>query len=312
MSSGYADKWIEGRNNQCCDANYLHDWVKLYCSIDVPRSRVCPGHAAPFDYLCSSYFEPARDLIVWAPRGGAKTRLGAVATLLDLCHKPGISVRILGGSLEQSLRMWEHLLPDLVASASDLLLDPQKLLKKFAMTNASSAAVLTQSQKAVRGLRVQKLRCDEVEQFDAKVWEAAQLATRSRTCGETHVRGVVEAISTFHNPYGLMSKAIEAAEKPGSRMRVLKWCLLEVLERCPAERACGSCELWDDCQGVAKEKCDGYFPIEDAITMKKRVSLPMWQSEMLCRKPNTRGCVFPTFDTDVHVKPAPRRSTPAR
>jgi hypothetical protein len=88
-------------------------------------------------------------------------------------------------------------------------------------------------------------------------------------------------------------------------VRVIKWCLFEVLEKCPPERECGRCDLWDDCQGVAKERCDGYFPIDDAITMKKRVSLPMWQSEMLCRKPSTRGCVFPTFDPDVHVKPAP-------
>ena len=43
----------------------------------------------------------------------------------------------------------------------------------------SPAGVLAQSQRSVRGLRVQKLRCDEVELFDPAVWEAAQLTTRS-------------------------------------------------------------------------------------------------------------------------------------
>ena len=35
--------------------------------------------------------------------------------------------------------------------------------------------MLAQSQRAVRGLRVQKLRCDEVEMFNPSIWEAAQL-----------------------------------------------------------------------------------------------------------------------------------------
>ncbi len=38
------------------------------------------------------------------------------------------------------------------------------------MKNGAKAAVLAQSQRAVRGLHVQKLRCDEVEMFDPQVW----------------------------------------------------------------------------------------------------------------------------------------------
>jgi hypothetical protein len=89
----------------CRTDDELHAWVRLYTGLDVPRQPVCPGHDAPFDYLRYSYFEPASDLVVWAPRGGGKTRLAAVATLLDLLHKPPASVRILGGSLEQSMKM---------------------------------------------------------------------------------------------------------------------------------------------------------------------------------------------------------------
>ena len=74
-------------------------------------AAVCTGHAAPFDYLIRAYFEPASDQVVHAPRGGGKTRLAAVATLLDLLHKPGLSVRILGGSLEQSLRLRDRPAP---------------------------------------------------------------------------------------------------------------------------------------------------------------------------------------------------------
>src|SRR5437667_9578824 len=149
----------------------------------MPQAPVCAGHCAPFEYLCRAYFEPAEDLLVWAPRGGGKTRLAALATLLDLLHKPGCSVRILGGSLEQSLRMWEHLFPDLTRLVEPMLNSCAKATRRISLTNGSGAAVLTQSEYAVRGIRVQKLRCDEVELFKPHIWEAAQLVTRSISSG---------------------------------------------------------------------------------------------------------------------------------
>src|SRR3954463_13704524 len=147
----------------CRTPDQLHGWVRSFLGLNIPRRAICPGHDAPFDYLSSAYFEPAKDLLVWAPRGGGQTRLAAVATLLDLLHKCGCSVRILGGSLEQSLRMWEHLLPDVQRIAAPLLAERLRgaSARRLRMVGGGSAAVLTQSQRTVRGLRVQKLRCDE-------------------------------------------------------------------------------------------------------------------------------------------------------
>ncbi len=283
----------------CKSDDQLHAWVKLFCGLDVPRTPMCPGHNAPFDYLRRAYFEPSKDLVVWAPRGGGKTRLAAVATLLDLLHKPGTAVRVLGGSLEQSLKMWEYLLPDLVRVGRLLLPDgklPREGSRKIRLTNGSTAAVLTQSQRAVRGLRVQKLRCDEVELFDADVWEAAQLATRSTP----HAAAAIEAASTHHKVGGLMGRVIDAAADRDAA--VVRWCLLDVLAPCPAKRDCRSCVLHPECRGRAKERTSGFISIDDAVRMKGRVSIETWESEMLCRRPSTRGRVFASFDEDVHVR----------
>jgi len=116
---------------------------------------------------------------------------------------------------------------------------------------------------------------------------------------EMVVRGAVEAISTCHRPGGLMEKIIEQAGVTGTK--VLRWCVLDVLERCPAERVCATCPLYAECGGIAKKKCDGFLSIDDAIRMKSRVSAETWEAEMLCRRPTTRGCVFPRFDPLVHV-----------
>ncbi|HSI37185.1 MAG: hypothetical protein ACAI43_04240 [Phycisphaerae bacterium] len=286
----------------CADANSLYDWVTTHLGLKMPRTGVCPGHCSPFDYLAKAYLEPGADLVVVAPRGGGKTRMAAAATLLDLLHKPQTAVRILGGSLEQSLRVWEHLLPDLERLAKDHV--KGKLGgTRVTMDTGASAGVVTQSQRAVRGLRVQKLRCDEVELFDPRVWEAAQLVTRSRgpIDGDARtVRGAVEAISTCHNVGGLMERVIDRATAEGTA--VLRWCVLDVLEKCPEERVCATCALHPECQGIAKIKSDGFLRIDDAIRMKSRVSADTWDAEMLCRRPKTKGCVFPSFDPLIHVR----------
>jgi hypothetical protein len=235
----------------CRTADDLHSWIRLFTGLRIPRRSVCANHQAPFDYLRRSYFEPTTDQVVWAPRGGGKTRLAAVATLLDLLHKPRCAIRILGGSLEQSLRMWEHLLPDMEHLAKDLLVKKPRSSRRIALSIGSSAAVLTQSERAVRGLRVQKLRCDEVELFKPEIWQAAQLVTRSiQNSPEKTIAGSIEAISTFHRLHGLMHKIIEQAE--AAKTPIVRWCLLEVLEKCPPARDCKTCPLWEDCRGIAK------------------------------------------------------------
>lgn len=297
MKHSYTTSDLHRFTTPCGTAAELAAWVEYFCGISVPRIAVCPGHASPFDYLRLAYFEPTTDLVVWAPRGGGKTRLAAAATLLDLIHKPNCSIRILGGSLAQSLRMWEHLSVDLEQSAGPLM-KRHSVSRRVLLSNRSTAAVLPQSQRAVRGLRVQKLRCDEVELFDPQVWEAAQMVTRSSTDGS--IAGAIEAISTFHKQSGLMSRIVDGAMR--SNKHVIRWCLLEVLERCPTERECASCPLWDDCRGIAKTRCSGFFKIDDAIAIKQRTSVESWQSEMLCARPSVKGSVFPSFDPEQHVR----------
>ena len=295
----------------CATREDLHNWIKHHLGLSIPTEPVCADHTAPFDYLWAAYQNP-RDLVVWAPRGGGKTTLGAIATLLDLLHKPGCSIRILGGSLEQSLRMWEQLSPMIYQVAQDMLTGKDRA-RHLTLSNGSTAAVLTQSQRAVRGLRVQKLRCDEVELFKPEIWEAAQLTTRSKSAGEIKlpdgctqetqdIPASIEALSTLHEPFGLMQEIITSAQ--GRNATIIKWCLLDVLEQCPPQRECPACALHPECQGRARTAA-GFFKIEDALTMKHRVSKQTWESEMLCLRPSRKTAVFTEFNPDIHVRATP-------
>ncbi len=284
------------------DPQRLHALAQRLLKLRAPRRPIVAGHDAPFEYLEHVFFERGPDCVVWANRGGGKTMLGAVATMLDLLFKPGVQVRILGGSMEQSGRMYAYLRRMACSPMLRPLLAQEPTLRRVELVNGSSAQVLSQSQRSVRGTRVHKLRCDEVEEFKPEVWEAAQLVTRSGRCGTVEVRGSVEALSTMHRPFGLMSRITT----PGVWGRVFRWSAVDVIERCPPGRDCAACPLWEECQGRAKA-AEGFMKIDDLIAQKRRSSRAAWESEMLCLRPRREDTVYPRFDPSRHVTDEPGR-----
>jgi len=289
----------------------LKNYVKVFLRIDVPDKRICPGHNSPMDYLWHSYstdfprFSRRQhgdeqrdtqnaDAVIWANRSGGKTELAAVATLLDCVFKPGCRVRILGGSGEQSGRMYEYLTRFLHGGFEQFLAG-RALKSKCHFANGSNVEVLTQSPMSVRGQHTHKLRCDEVELFDEQVFAAAKFTTQS----SENLIAAMELISTMHRPYGLMQKIVSSAGQTGTP--VFKWCVWEVIEKC-VDRNCSQCPVAGDCQGKAK-RANGYLRIDDAITQMRRASRAGWEAEMLCQRPSLENVVFAEFDPAVHVQP---------
>ncbi|MCL2640476.1 MAG: hypothetical protein FWD53_06505 [Phycisphaerales bacterium] len=280
----------------------LRQWIHLFLNMRMPEAGVCSHHQTPLDYLEHSFFEGyegSGDVVVWACRGGGKTMIGAVATLLDLLFKPGVQVRILGGSLEQSEKMYAYLTRLVQRSFPQQLAAPPTQ-RRLVLKNGSQVHVLAQSDHSVRGQRVQKLRCDEVELFDPQVWQAAQLTTRSTT----NIHGTIEAFSTMHRPAGLMQEILATSRGVGSSRRIFAWCLWDVIEKCHAVRDCKTCPLQQTCQGLAK-RASGFIKIDDAIAMQARVSQSTWDHEMLCLPPKLENAVFPAFDRKLHMRTLP-------
>jgi hypothetical protein len=301
----------------------LHDWIQNHLGTWIVQRAQLDLHTPPFAYICHTFFEgagrwppapaapadPPLDCIVWANRGGGKTFLGALATALDLIFKPGIQVRILGGSLEQSMRMHEHLRAIFQRPPFDSLIHGNITDKRIRLINRSAVQLLAQSQTSVRGTRVQKLRCDEVDLFTPRVWEAAQLTTRSATLEGIHVRGTIEALSTMHEPYGIMQSLVQEARE--GRRRLFKWGLVDVLQRCDDRYHCQAhpehqpspCPLLAECGGALKSRdsCEGHISIDDALRQKARVPRVIWEAEMLCLRPLRTNTVFPEFDAARHI-----------
>lgn len=275
--------------------------AKALLGVTFPETSLCPHHHSPLDYLEASFLRQ-EDLLVWANRGGGKTMLAAAATLLDALYRAPVKIRVLGGSFDQSDRLAEYI-REFVQRRPELVDGPIRR-ERIGVVGGSEIRMLAQSQRAVRGQHVQKIRCDEVDLFDSEVWQAVQFATRS----VDRTRGSIEVLSTLHRAGGLMHELVQSAQSSGSEAaadvagyKLVSWCLWEVIERCGPERSCEDCLLAEDCRGIAR-KAEGFFRIDDAITIKARSSRAAWQSEMLCRGPQRQWAVFEEFDPAVHVR----------
>ena len=278
----------------------LRRFVEAGFGLRLPTPRIGEDVGGPFEYLADSYFDRPGDAVVWANRGGGKTMLGAAATLLDLIFKPGIQVRILGGSMQQAEKMYEHLrllLDQPLLREGGGVLAAAATQRRVVLQNGSKVELLACSQRSVRGTRVQVLRCDEVEVMDREVWNAAQMVTRSARCGDRIVPGRIEALSTMHEVGGLMS------ELTGSDRRLYRWNAMDVVGRCPPAMSCEGCKVWDDCRGMAKQ-ATGHLPVQDLIAQRIRLGDGLWDAEMMCKRPVTRSAVYPKFDPDDFVDDA--------
>jgi hypothetical protein len=270
----------------------LLDFVEVFWGVRIPRVKVCPEHTPPAEYIVAAFFEEILDCVCWANRSGGKTFNGALVTWLDSVFKSGCETKILGGSGEQSLRMYEHM-KSFITPPFQPLVEGEALRTRTHLVNGSNIQILTASTKSVRGPHPQKLKLDEVDEFEDRIYEAALLIPKSAR----GIRASVQIYSTMHKAYGLMNRVITEAAESG--YRVFKWCVFDVMERCEG-RDCDTCELGEDCEGRARQ-ADGFYPVEDAISARRKVSRETWESEMLCKMPSHEGLIYKEFDLSVHV-----------
>jgi len=259
----------------------LRDYIRVFFDVEVPDFVLTRGHSTPMDYIWSAfnldYHSEGRDSgdsVVWASRGGGKTKAAAIVTALDCLFKPEIEIRILSGSSYQAGRMYEYFQSFIGRNFPERIAQTKTWpVRRTIFKNGAAVEVLVQSETSVRGPHVHKLRCDEVELFKRRVFEAAQYTTMTSK-GYIAAR---EVISTMHRPNGLMKTLIDQAGE--NHQPVFKWNVWEVLE--PCLRTCKECPLFDACLTKGKQ-AHGYYKIEDALTQLGRAKERSFNMEMLC------------------------------
>ncbi len=261
----------------------LSDYINLFFNVSVPDVALSLGHSSPMDYIWFAFavdFEHSKrqnaDCVVWANRGGGKTQTAAIVTALDCIFKPEIQIRILSGSGYQAGRMYDYFQRYIHLNYAEQIANIKTWpAKKTLFRNGAEVEVLVQTEVSVRGHHVHKLRCDEVELFKTRVYEAAQYTTM----GSANYVAAREVISTMHRPHGLMKKCVESAAE--LKQPVFKWNVWDVIEKC--ERKCSVCTLLESCEERAK-RGRGYYKIDDALTQLERAKERSFYMEMLCQE----------------------------
>lgn len=210
----------------------LHAWVYHFLGIWIPRVACCQEHVAPFTAFAHAYF--ARDPIcIWhASRGyGGKSFLLATLVLTEAITL-GAATSILGGSLEQSERVHSYLTgedPNAQGKFWDSPRAPAELIasdlskRSLRLTNGAFVKALAASGRSVRGPHPQRLRLDECDEMDIKIFDAAMGQTMA-------ARGIVPQTvcsSTHHIPDGTMTELLKRAKE--REWPVFEWCYRENL-----------------------------------------------------------------------------------
>jgi hypothetical protein len=274
----------------------------------IPMVAVCENHCSPFDALEGVFFHHATHALWHANRHGYKTMGQAFLMALESTTYDRCQSKILGGSGEQSKRVYEYFEKfGAVPSVQELM--KSLLATRADFKNDSTVSILTQSMKSVLGAHPQKLRMDEIEEFEPRVFRGALSLTRSFA----DVPASILMASTHHKRFGLMANLLKHHKKMG--IVLFQWCVFEVMEECK-EKSCDKCKsvtkvdsggqtisFFDICKGKAK-RSRGYIKLSEVLEKFDLLAFDDFKAEWLSDFVSISGYVFPKFveeEEKLHV-----------
>ena len=252
-------------------------------------------HSAPFDFLCDILMERVHDFIVWANRSGSKSYLAGLVTWVKSSFMPRLETTILGGSLEQSEKSYKAMNDFwFTTGLQDDYLADEPMKSKTNWRNGSTVAVLTASQRSVRGPHTQRLLMDEIDEMEEEIYQAALSIPQSKHS----LPSGTGKFSTNHRVGGVMDSALNKAGESGTR--VYKWCIWECLQSC-RDYECSTCKLTAYCPGTHMKEATGYYLVEDFVKKMYDLSDVSLNVEWFCRKVGRDDLVYGhEYDEDIH------------
>jgi hypothetical protein len=207
------------------DERELWNTVHAMFGVKIPFVSACPGHCSPWDVFRDAYWAVHPVIVLKASRAfGGKTFMMSVLANVEAATL-GAEVNVLGGSGEQSRRvlsygeaLWKYAsttIPgNLIASESQ---------HRRTLTNGGYVQALMASQTSVRGPHPQRLRCDEADEFDLLLLDAAL----GQPMGKPGIPSQTLISSTQQHADGTMAECI-ARQSQG--WKFYEYCYKETLE----------------------------------------------------------------------------------
>lgn len=303
------DSWLDRRPRADVYRN-LWDWLHLKLGIRLSTSSSCKGHVSPYHILQYKYRYEPHTTIVHGPRGGGKSMTAALGAHVECRWRPGYKVRILGGSKDQSRQVYEAI-QEKVYTGQDGHRDAAPFLgvtaEQARYKNGSHVKILAASQKQVHGPHIPYLILDELDEQDEEIVEAAVGMVQEYP--ERGFRPRIDMLSTWHNVGGLMSRKLEEAEE--KQIPVFRFCIFEVMERCPDAVSgprlenCPSCPIYEHCWADRFEDrsrppkaklAGGHYTVSSVFQKALNLGERQFASDFLCIGPRVHGLWFKNYD----------------
>ncbi len=197
-------------------------FLKLAWGVEIPDVQVCANHSTPWRAFADAYFARHPAAVWLASRGfGGKSFLLALLGLTEAVTLHA-DVNVLGGSGEQSVRVLSHMTKFWFhedAPRDRLASEPAKQITR--LVDGTTIQALTASQRSVRGPHPQRLRLDEVDEFDMDILEAAL----GQPMAKQGVKSHTVFSSTRQYVDGPMTQMMRRAGKAG--WPIHEWCYKE-------------------------------------------------------------------------------------
>ena len=226
----------------------------------LPNTCVCQGHVSPWSVFCEAYFAKHHVIVLKGSRGFAgKTWMLALLALVEATTLRA-TVSILGGSGGQSRRVqramdrfWSH------PNAPLHLVDGEPGVMRTKFRGGHDIEALTASQTSVRGVHGQRLRIDEADEMDLRIFDAAS----GQTMSSDGVAAQTLIVSTHQHPDGTFSEILKRAAD--RQWAVREFCYRETLEP------------------------HGWLKVEEVQRKRSEMTDAMWRTEVELQEPSSEG-----------------------
>lgn len=261
----------------------LYHTVRAMWGLTIPRTKVCPDHVAPFTAFADAYWgrnsinpESEQDSIaLWHGSRGLSGKSVALSILgLTKAVLRGTHVTLLGGSLAQSTNIAMHM-----TNALDYRNAPAQMVADYTatrrvLTNKAEIHPLTASQRAVRGPHRPFLLCDEIDEMELAILDAA-LGQPMPQYNYLHQLNDPYTVmcSTWQRPNGTFTEVMRRAIE--TDIPIYKWCFEE-----------------------SANPIDGWLSRKTIDEKRRQISKAAWESEYLLNEPSIGSRAFDTEAVD--------------
>lgn len=265
----------------------------------IPRNKICSHHKAPYDFIYDSFTGKYKFILAKANRSGGKTIDFAILDILHAMANDECEVASLAAIKPQAQRCYRYVQgfinnnPEIKAHVIN------SIMSRTDWDNKSMIEILTATVSGVNSPHPQKVFIDEVELFNWFILQQALNMVKSKGS----VKGQTVLGSTQKFVSGPMQRLINDASARGT-MQFYEWCIWEAMQKPTPDMMPELKEVFGDDLPENIMEADGFYDWYDLMTTFSTLDKEIWETEWLCKRPQSGGLVYPKFSDENNVLPS--------